>query len=199
MPKKKPQSIARILKTPLKKLMSMSREDLAKETSKLVSAANKRLRRFEKAGITTPATAYVEKHGGRFSTAGKTIEQLREEFQRLKGFFEAETSTRQGYNRWERRVASAIEERTGADYSALSPEEKSLFWKAYAHTEEANPDAVHGGNYSDTMEQIVEDIQNGRLTAGNVKQWAIDRAMSVYNPTQEAIRKEESPLDIGSN
>ena len=102
MAKKRSNSLSQILDLPLEKIMSMSRRELAQTTSKLASAGNKRLKRFSQRNITTPATEYIKKHGGKFSVAGKNVFELREEFQRVKGFLESETATviRNGKIKW---------------------------------------------------------------------------------------------------
>lgn len=68
---------------------------LRKVVNRLASAANKRLRRMENAGEASPAYKEVQASGGKFSTAGKTLEGLRREFLRAKQFFEDKTSSLQ--------------------------------------------------------------------------------------------------------
>lgn len=74
----------------------MSRKELAQVTSILSSAANKRIARIEKAGVTSPAVANVKSHEGRFSVKGKNTNQLRGEFARARNFMSNTTSTVRG-------------------------------------------------------------------------------------------------------
>ena len=74
----------------------MSRKELAQVTSILASAANKRIARIEKAGVTSPAVANVKAHEGRFSVKGKNTNQLRGEFARARNFMSNVTSTVKG-------------------------------------------------------------------------------------------------------
>lgn len=74
----------------------MSRRELAQVTSILASAANKRIARIEKAGVTSPAVANVKSHEGRFSVKGKNTNQLRGEFARARNFMSNVTSTVKG-------------------------------------------------------------------------------------------------------
>ena len=74
----------------------MSRKELAQVTSILASAANKRINRIEKAGVTSPAVANVKAHEGRFSVKGKNTNQLRGEFARARNFMTNVTSTVKG-------------------------------------------------------------------------------------------------------
>ena len=74
----------------------MSRKELAQVTSILASAANKRIARIEKAGVTSPAAANVKAHDGKFSVKGKNTNQLRGEFARARNFMSNVTSTVKG-------------------------------------------------------------------------------------------------------
>lgn len=77
----------------------MKRSELAKVTSQLASAANKRLKRFKEAGVTSPAVSEERMFLDRFSVKGKNLNQLRSEFVRAREFLQSETSTLRGWNR----------------------------------------------------------------------------------------------------
>jgi hypothetical protein len=74
----------------------MSRRELSQVTSILSSAANKRIARIEKAGVTSPAVANVKRHDGKFSVKGKNTNQLRSEFARARNFMQNATSSVRG-------------------------------------------------------------------------------------------------------
>lgn len=90
------KSVKDILSMDVSEFNKLGLKDMQKITGRLVSAGNKRLRRAEEKGITSPAFAYIENSGGYFSTKGKNLNQLRAEFVRAKNFLEAETSTIKG-------------------------------------------------------------------------------------------------------
>ena len=70
-----------------------------KALSVLVSAGNKRLRRFDKANEVSPAVAEFRRSGDKYLSAkGKNETQLQEEFERAKKFMKQKTSTMTGYN-----------------------------------------------------------------------------------------------------
>lgn len=190
------QDINKILNQSLESVMSMSRQELARETSKLVSAANKRLRRMEKRGISTPATAYIYEHGGKFSVAGKNLEQVREEYQRVKGFLESETSTFQGFRKWEKGLSNTLKERTGIDYNSFTEDEKRLFWKAYSKLEELDAANVYGARYKESINKIYDSIKAGKLTEKNVNRWAISRSKKIYRESQKEWNDLQSPFDL---
>lgn len=72
-------------------LRKMDRAKLADTVSILASAANKRLKRAEQAGVKTAATESVQRSGGKFSVKGKDVTQLVQEAQRATRFLNAAT------------------------------------------------------------------------------------------------------------
>lgn len=158
---KRSNKLSEIREYSLSKVMSMSRKDLAKATSTLAQAGNKRLKRFQENNITTPATEYIKKHGGRFSTKGKDLEQLREEFQRAKDFLSKETSTIKGFRSWENKIADTLKTNAGIDYNALTEREKRKFWKAYSKLEELDAANVYGAKYRTSINEIYTAVKGG--------------------------------------
>lgn len=93
-------------------------KQLKSEANKLVSMANKRLRRLEKNGLTnTPAyQAYIKNGGQYFSVKGKDYNQLQSELARLRNFIDSQTSTVTGVNNYLKEMAK----NTGIKYKNLS-------------------------------------------------------------------------------
>lgn len=88
-------------------ISKLKKPQLRKAVQILSSAANKRLKRLEQKGVSTPATRYANKTG-RFSTKGKNINQLRAEFIRVKNFMESKTSTLTGYKKFKKEVQNKL-------------------------------------------------------------------------------------------
>ena len=88
------------------------------EANRLVSLANKRIRRLEKNGLqSSPAyQAYLANGGQPFSTKGKDYNQLQSEVARLKRFIDSETSTVKGVNTYLKDIAK----NTGIKYKNLT-------------------------------------------------------------------------------
>lgn len=78
---------------------NMEESDVRKLVGRLVSAGNKRLRTFEKRGETSPAYNRAMESGGKFSTAGKSVEELKEEFARARAFLKSETGSVRRWNK----------------------------------------------------------------------------------------------------
>ena len=78
---------------------NLTRSQLAQVVSRIASAANKRIRGLQEAGIESPAYERVVESGGKISTKGKNLNQLRSEFLRAKQFMDAKTSSVSGYKK----------------------------------------------------------------------------------------------------
>ena len=108
----------------------------------MASAVNKRLKAFERKGIQTPATNYIEdKFGTRISTKDLSKGQLTSLYFELKGFGEAETSTIAGWNRVKAKVAEKMAEEgveiTDVDYND--------YWNAYDDIVKMNKNRIKHG------------------------------------------------------
>lgn len=130
----------------------LSEKNLRKVTGRLVSAANKRLRSFEIAGERSPATRQVEKSGGKFSTRGKNLNELRAEFVRAKGFLEARTSTRKGWNAVKRETMKALKGH-GVD---VNSNQFDSMWESYEKLKELSPEVQN----KNLKYKVLYDITN---------------------------------------
>lgn len=173
----------------LSKIMSMSREELASATRVLVRESNKRLTNMRKRGLTTPATAYIKKHGGKFSLKTrrgreKNVAELREEFQRAKGFLESETSTVRGFRAWEKKVGETLKANAGIDYNSLNETQKRRFWQAYAKLEETDQANVYGGNYRSSVKEIYDAVKSG-LRKNDIDTFVTELSSSLYKANKK--------------
>lgn len=98
-------------------LYVLNEKEYRKEVTKIVSVANKRIKRLEKSKLTdSPAyQKWLNEGGVKFSVKGKTHNQLQREVARLKKFMESETSTVRGLNKTLKNMAKA----TGVKYKNL--------------------------------------------------------------------------------
>ncbi len=154
--------ISELINADLSKVMSMSKADLKRALTQLSMESNKRLAAFKRKGITSPATAYIKKHGGKISaTKYKSLKGMREEYQRAVGFLKTETGTIKGFTMWENEVAKTLKTNAGIDYNALTPEQKKTFWKAYSKLEELDAANVYGAKYRTSVNEIYIAVKDG--------------------------------------
>ena len=146
MPKKKPKkykqpsivsgmSVTDILNMDIRDFNKLGLSDLRKVVGRLVSAVNKRIRRFMKSGISTPATRALETSGGMLSTKGKDLNQLRTEYARGRDFLNMETSSRKGYEDVQKKTVETLKGR-GVD---VTTEELDDIFEVYGRLKEIDP------------------------------------------------------------
>ena len=109
---------AKVITEPYEKIKLERVKEFRKEATRLVSMANKRLRRLERNGLTdSPAYQAVLRDGEpQFSVRGKDYNQLQKEVARMNRFINAQTSTIRGVNRTLKDMAS----NTGIKYKNLT-------------------------------------------------------------------------------
>ena len=109
------KSIKDLIDLDIDTINRMSRSDLSKVVSRLVSASNKRIRRAKASGVDELSPAYA-KERKMFSVKGKNVGQLKNEYKKLKNFLTLETSsqrkttTSKGF----RQVQKKVDKRIGA-------------------------------------------------------------------------------------
>lgn len=135
------KSVKDILNMDVQTFNELSKSDLQKVVGRLVSAGNKRLRNFEKRGESSPATRAVERSGGKFSTKGKNINELRSEYARARNFLTSKSSTVTGYKKVKKETADALK-KSGVD---VSPETLDNVMKTYERLKEVDPNVSTRG------------------------------------------------------
>lgn len=135
-------------------ISTLLERELRSRVRVLADVANKRIKRYESAMAAgrKPIFSYayhgVQESGGKFSTAGKDINQLRAEYKRAYSYLTAETSTQEGARRVDKRVRERIG--VGKDFDL------SDFWKKYEHINRNYPkySELFG---SETIQQLLTD------------------------------------------
>lgn len=90
--------------------LSRKEKELRREASRLVSLANKRLKRIEQQGLTeSPAyKKYVEDGKQKFGIRGKNMEEVKQEIARMNDFIKKQTSTVTGTKKYLDNVAKTV-------------------------------------------------------------------------------------------
>lgn len=145
-------SINDIVNMDIRTFEKLSESDMRKVVGRLVSSVNKRMRRFEEAGIVTPATRALEKSGGLLSTKGKDLNQLRHEYARARNFLNMETSSQAGYKRVQKQTIKTLKER-GVN---VSVEDIDEMWRIWDDLSELDPSIEMSGN----KYTLLQDIAN---------------------------------------
>ena len=143
-----------------------------KKISRLVSLANKRLKRLEDAGLNdSPAyQKWVEAGAEKFSVKGKDHNQLQRELSRLKNFIESETSTVRGVNNVLKRMA----QNTGIEYSNMQElkDNAKTFFELSSKVEQylrTVDDIASAIGYQKIWESINQYVKDERITLSDAK------------------------------
>lgn len=102
---------------------------LREEASRLVSMANKRLKRMEEQNLTeTPAyKKWIEDGGQKFGIRGKSMEEVQQEVARLNNFLNKQTSTVTGAKQYLKNVADKVGIKDFTDFPDLQNKLNNFF------------------------------------------------------------------------
>lgn len=128
----KGKSVQDLLKMGYDEFIHLTESELRQVTGRMADAANKRLKRMGK--TKTPATMQAERSGGKFSTKGKDMDQLRSEYARVRAFLENPTSTKKGYEK----TKKDVEDEAGGG-EKIPQESMEAFWDVYRRLSEIDP------------------------------------------------------------
>lgn len=178
-------STSDILKMDVYKLQ---KESFKKVLNRLVSSANKRLRRLEQKAPSSPALRQHQDEDGnliQFSTKGmKTRNQLEEVMRRVKNFMQAETSTIKGFKAFRKEVESKWGE-------FESTEQESEFYTAYNEWLATHPNISARFNDSNAILQMFYDeyVVKGHTLRGSKRN--VTKALNKLLKEQTAQASEE--------
>lgn len=132
------KSTAELLNLSSGDVSKLTRPQLAQVVSRVASAANKRLKGVKETGRATPAYTKVMESGGKFSTRGKSLNQLRSEFLRAKQYMESQSSTIARYDKLLVRTARNL---SGAGVTNANPQTIEKLLKIYGKIYDSDPQA----------------------------------------------------------
>ena len=112
---------------------------------------------MQEAGKVSSSAEYVLKKG-KFSTAGKTFQQLKNEFMRAKQFMESKTGSLAGMTKLEKKSISALSE---AGVSGVTSENYGQFWRAYEELKRADPQVANAGMKYLVLQEIADKQREG--------------------------------------
>ena len=162
-------SVQDIINMDIDKFNNLNEKDLRKVVGRLVSAGNKRLRSFEKAGESSPATRYImKKSGGVFSTLIKNddgttrkrnLDELRAEFTRAKNFMTSKTGNRKGWEIVKQKTIETLETKG----ITFTKEQFDRFWETYQDLKELDKSVAMKGMKYTTLTDIADRIKDETL------------------------------------
>lgn len=173
------KSVTDILNMDIRDFNKLGLSDLRKVVGRLVSAVNKRIRRFMNAGVSTPATRALEKSGGMLSTKGKDLNQLRTEYARGRDFLNMETSSRKGFEEVQKKTVETLKDR-GVD---VTTDELDDIFEVYGRLKEIDPSVGVILSSSQVIGEIAK-LDNNQDVQTRIMQ-AKERYNELYEENQE--------------
>lgn len=173
------KSVTDILNMDIRDFNKLGLSDLRKVVGRLVSAVNKRIRRFMNAGVSTPATRALEKSGGMLSTKGKDLNQLRTEYARGRDFLNMETSSHKGFEEVQKKTVETLKDR-GVD---VTTDELDDIFEVYGRLKEIDPSVGVILSSSQVIGEIAK-LDNTQDVQTRIMQ-AKERYNELYEENQE--------------
>lgn len=173
----KGKSIKDIMSIDPKDILKMSRKELSIYTSRLASAANKRLKRMY--GKEENKFEYKDK----FSVKGKNINQLRAEYARAKSYLQSNKSL-SGMKKTKKKVISGLKKQG----VKITDKQYNKFWSVYQRLKELDPKVSSYIYKYMTMREIADYINdNPEKTVDEV----IDGMLADLNSRYEEQKEQE--------
>lgn len=169
-------SVQDILNMDIETFNKLNTSDLRKVVGRLVSAGNKRLRSFERAGESSPATRHVEKSGGAFSTKGKDLNALRAEYTRAKNFMQSKTGTRKGWKQVKKETIQGLRKQ-GVEMSESQFED---VWTAYEDLKEISPEVANRGLKYSVLKDVADMVTNTDKSADEIATALHENLSEIY-------------------
>lgn len=170
------KSIESLMGLSNKELSDLSRSNLSKVVSRLASAANKRIKRFGQE--TSPALEKVKRTGGNFSVRGKSADELKKEFLRVKDFLQSETSTKSGAKKVKKNVINSLKKKG----VSITEKQYDKFFRVYERLKEQDPSINDKLLKYNVMSEITEEIGNDIDT---ITENIINRLSDIYEEQAE--------------
>ena len=153
--------------------------------STLVSAGNKRLRRFDAKNESSPAVSELRRSGPDYlSTKGKNETQLVEEFERAVKFMKQKSSTVSGYNQIVKKIKEGLIKKNVIKKRTPIKQVKKLL-SEFSRLLEVNPDAIKQAYRYESMRKIMMQMEDENT---------ISDLSDVFQRINEDIKKSESNI-----
>lgn len=147
-----------LLNMSMSEFASLSKTQLRQVVSRLADTANKRIKRLQGAGVESIAARQAAQSGGKFTTRGKGLDELRAEYLRERDFLQSPTSTIKGAREVEREAVKNLKDIYGDDLRGVNIRQMlNDFYKLQEYDEEYQAQKLrYGFLYDQPIEQYGE-------------------------------------------
>lgn len=169
-------SVQDILNMDIDTFNKLGASDMRKVVGRLVSAGNKRLRSFERAGESSPATRHVTKSGGAFSTKGKDLNALRAEYTRAKNFMQSKTGTRKGWKQVKRETIAGLKKH-GVE---MTESQFDDVWTSYEDLKELSPEVANRGLKYSVLKDVADMVTDTNKSVDEIAMALHENLSQIY-------------------
>ncbi len=181
----KGKTVNDLLKLDYTSFMDLSSTGLRQVVQRLADAGNKRLKTLERVGY-SPAREAVFKSGGRFTTRGKDVNQLRAEYIRAKNFFEAETSSVQGARKSKSNIIKGMK----AKGVNINDDDFNKIFSIYSKLQDIDPIVGQREFKYEVFKLISDEVDRVDLSSDDIVDALRGRLDEVYENTRQLERGE---------
>lgn len=207
-------SIQFILELPYDYLLTLNRRELSALTSRLVSAANKRIRRLGSTEESRQSPSYkgYEKRGKMFSVKGKDTAKLREEFNNVARFLNAKTSSITKWKTFKTKTQQTFSERI---YNSLNKQSRIKtspkeiynkinwkdFWNLYSALKDEYGMSLNGNStrIQKKLFRLMSTYKNEDVILNKIRDYTEDMLFKKEVKQQNMEEKIINVLDLSSD
>lgn len=173
----KGRSIQSIMNMDISDFLNLEKPQLRQAVSRLADAANKRIKRLSNKELYSPALYEISHSGGKLSTKGKDLMQLRAEFMRATAFLKSETSTITGA------TALINDVKKELNKSGLEADSKDVqeMIKLYNQLEEKDPNE-RARIFKYKLKNVNIMIEDNNLTTEQIVNKTLNAIDNLLNP-----------------
>lgn len=154
-------------------------KELRRITSRLASAARKRVQRVGEAGFVPPAVQQLQRSGGIQSIRGRDLQQVKKEFQKLRLFLRDEQSTVKGAREFAQETARNL------GMEDLTPAQLGRVLEVWGRVKERYGDVLGNAmHYDKTLDFIRDEVKAGETDLDTLLDKASERITELYEETE---------------
>lgn len=163
----------------------MNKDEMRQAVITMARSANRAIRSFDvdpndpeaDAFGVSPAMRALAEGGGKITTSGKsTLNELRAEFMRAKGFLESKTGTGEKWESVKEQTITSLEE-LGVE---TTDKEWDTMWKAYEILKERSPEVATKGLKYSVLAEIANLATDKRRTARSIARAMENKLTDIY-------------------
>lgn len=177
----------------------LNEQEMRKAVRTLAIESGKRFRELESIedDFISPALTRIRKSGGKITSSGKNLNQLRKEFMRAAGFLKDKTSTAESFETFRLDLEYELQKND----VMLTDSQYKRFWQAYDKLTEIHQDIENTRSYKyEIMRNIIQQVDKGYTPDEIIENFEREvdgktRLQEIYEKHQENDQ-EDSPSDF---